>query len=291
MSNVPRAATDSQPYACHHERHVSTDRFTASGFPAVDDAGDADRYVQYLDAQAATPFWRAAKRASIEALELPGGGATALDVGCGTGEEVRVMAPMAGAAVGVDASRFFVEEARRRTGLEYDARFEQARAEELPFEDESFDAVRTERTLQHVDDLGSAIGEMWRVAKPGAGVVALEPDWDTLVFDAGPLASTRAVTRAWADSIRNPVAGRQTARRLRKLGALDVRAEPRTAAITELAFAEEQYGLTELAERTLNPAAARAWLGTLAQRDAEGAFLAAATYFLVSCRKPVADER
>src|SRR5205085_776351 len=108
---------------------------------------------------------------------------------------------------------------------------------------------------------------------------------------AGPLASARAVTRAWADSIRNPAAGRQIARRLRKLGAADVEAEPRTAAITELAFAEEQYGLTELAEATLNPAAARAWLGTLRDRDGEGAFLAAVTYFLVSARKPVADER
>src|SRR3954447_17532826 len=102
MSNVPGGATSSEPYACHHGRHVSTDRFSASGFPAVDEAGDAERYAHYLDAQAATPFWRAAKRASIEALELPGGGATALDVGCGTGEEVRVMAPMAGAAVGGD---------------------------------------------------------------------------------------------------------------------------------------------------------------------------------------------
>src|SRR3954447_26874135 len=87
MSKVPDAATIAKPYACHHERHVSTDRFTASGFPAVDDAGDADRYVHYLDAQAATPFWRAAKRASIEALGLQHG-STALDVGCGTGEEV-----------------------------------------------------------------------------------------------------------------------------------------------------------------------------------------------------------
>src|SRR3954447_21478559 len=288
MSKVPDAATIAKPYACHHERHVSTDRFTASGFPAVDDAGDAERYAQYLDAQASTPFWRGAKRASIDALGLQHG-STALDVGCGTGEEARTMAAIAGAAVGVDASRFFVEEARRRTGQRYDARFEQARAEQLPFEDGSFDAVRTERTLQHVDDLAAAIGEMWRVAKPGARIVALEPDWDTLVFDAGPLASTRAVTRAWADSIRNPVAGRQIARRLRRLGALDVQAESRTAGITELAYAEDQYGLTELAERTLSPAAARAWLNTLAQRDAEGAFLAAATYFLVSASKPVAQ--
>ena len=239
---------------------------------------------EYLDSQAATPFWQAAKRATIEALQLPHG-STALDVGCGTGEEVRAMAAIAGAAVGVDASRALVEEARRRTPSDQNASFEQGRAEELPFEDGSFDGVRTERTLQHVDDLGAAIGEMWRVAKPGARIVALEPDWDTLVIDAGPLASTRAVTRAWADGIRNPVAGRQIARRLRKLGAVEVEVEPRTAAITDLAFAEEQYGLTELAEATLNPAAARAWLGTLEAHAAADGFLSAVTYFLVSARK------
>src|SRR5439155_15335218 len=94
-------------------RAMATDRFTASGFPAVDRAGDAERYVQYLDAQAATPFWKEAKRATIDALALPRG-ATALDVGCGTGEEVRAMAAIAGAAMGVDASRTLVEEARRR---------------------------------------------------------------------------------------------------------------------------------------------------------------------------------
>jgi ubiquinone/menaquinone biosynthesis C-methylase UbiE len=239
---------------------------------------------EYLDAQAATPFWQATKRASIEALELAQG-STALDVGSGTGEEVRTMAAIAGSAVGVDSSRTLVEEAQRRTGPDHRARFELARAEELPFEDASVDGVRAERTLQHVDDLAAAIGEMWRVARPGGRIVALEPDWDTLVIDAGPLASTRAVTRAWADSIRNPVAGRQIGRRLRKLGATDVRIEPRTATITELAFAEEQYDLTEVAERTLSPAAARAWLRTLSERDAQGGFLAAVTYFLISGRK------
>jgi ubiquinone/menaquinone biosynthesis C-methylase UbiE len=264
---------------------VTTDRFTASGFPAVDSAEDAERYVEYLDAQAATPFWRDAKRATIDALALPHG-STALDVGCGTGEEVRTMAATAGAAVGVDASRVFVDEATRRTGPEYEARFEVARAEELPFPDATFSGVRAERTLQHVDDLGAAVSEMWRVARPGGRIVALEPDWDTLVVDAGPLAATRTVCRAWADSIRNPAAGRQIARRLRTLGALDVRVEPRTAALTELAFAEQQYGLTELASQALSPAAARGWLATLTERDEAGAFLAAATYFLVVARKP-----
>jgi ubiquinone/menaquinone biosynthesis C-methylase UbiE len=179
-----------------------------------------------------------------------------------------------------------VDEARARTGPEYEARFEVARAEELPFPKDTFSGVRAERTLQHVDDLAAAVAEMWRVARPGARIVALEPDWDTLVVDAGPMAATRAVCRSWADSIRNPAVGRQLARRLRALGAVDVSVEPRTAALTDLAFAEQQYGLSELAERVLRPAATRAWLATLRERDESGAFLAAATYFLVSARKP-----
>jgi ubiquinone/menaquinone biosynthesis C-methylase UbiE len=261
-----------------------SDQFTASGFPAVDSAGDADRYIEYLDAQASTPFWQKAKGATIDVLELEPG-SVALDIGSGTGEEVRHMAAAAGKAVGVDASRVLVEEARRRTVPEYDAQFEVARAEQLPFADGSFDAVRVERTLQHVDDLSAAVSEMWRVTRPGGRIVALEPDWDTLVVDAGPLAATRAVCRAWADSIRNPAVGRQLARRLRLLGA-SVTVEPRSAALTELAFAEQQYGLSSLAAAALSPSAARSWLGTLRERDEAGAFLAAVTYFVVVARKP-----
>jgi ubiquinone/menaquinone biosynthesis C-methylase UbiE len=261
-----------------------SDRFTASGFPAVDSATDSARYIEYLDAQASTPFWKTAKGATIKALELEHGEA-ALDIGCGTGEEVRHMAAAAGRAVGVDASEVLVAEAERRTGPEYEASFRVARAEQLPFPDASFDAVRAERTLQHVDDVGASVAEMWRVTRPGGRIVALEPDWDTFVVDAGPLAATRAVCRAWADGIRNPAVGRQLARRLRLLGAA-VRVEPRTAALTELAFAEQQYGLSEVAASALAPAAARGWLGTLRERDEAGAFLAAVTYFVVVARKP-----
>jgi ubiquinone/menaquinone biosynthesis C-methylase UbiE len=239
----------------------------------------------HLDAQAATPFWQAANKAILGALALPHGSA-ALDLGCGTGEQTRHMAAAAGAATGVDTSAALVEEARRRTGPEYDARFEVGALEELPYPDATFSGVRADRALQHADDLGAATRELWRVAAPGARIVALEPDWDTLVFDAGPLSATRAVCRQWADGVANPAAGRQIARRLRTLGATDVSVEPRTAALTDLQAAEEQYGLAALVSTALSPAAGRAWLQSLRERDGAGAFLAAVTYFLVSAGKP-----
>lgn len=156
----------------------------------------------------------------------------------------------------------------------------------LPFPNASAAGIRVDRALQHAEDLGAATEEIWRVAQPQARIVAIEPDWDTLTFDAGPLAATRAVTRAYADSVRNPIAGRQLARRLRKLGAIDVKQEPRTEAITSLDHAEAEYRLTELAAATLNTSAARSWLNTLAQRDADNTFLSTVTYFLVSAQKP-----
>jgi ubiquinone/menaquinone biosynthesis C-methylase UbiE len=230
-------------------------------------------------------FWQRATRDSIDALALPHG-STALDIGCGSGDSTRHMAAAAGAAVGIDTHAASIDEARRLTGPEYEARFELASADELPFPDETFAGIRVDRALQHVDDLAAATHEIWRVARPGARIAAIEPDWDTLVFDAGPLTATRAVARAHADQVRNPIAGRQLARRLRSVGANDVTAEPRAAAITTLDHAEAQYDLTKLAGAALKPAAARSWLATLRQRDAEGTFLCAVTYFVVSARKP-----
>lgn len=241
--------------------------------------------IEYLDAQAESPFWKQARKATVDALGLTHG-TTALDVGCGTGEDTRHMAAAAGSAIGIDADAALVEEASHRTGPEYEARFEQATADHLPFPDGTFTGVRVDRALQDVDDLGAALQELWRVTMPGGRIVLLEPDWDTFVIDAGPLAATRAVCRAWADGVEHPAAGRQAARRLRKLGATGVQIEPRTAALTDFAAAEQQYRLTDLATSTLSGSAARAWLGTLRERDEQGAFLAAVTYFLVSAVRP-----
>lgn len=241
--------------------------------------------IEYHDAQAQSPFWQQVRKASVDALRLEAGGGPALDVGCGTGETTRHMAAAAGSATGLDADASLVEEARRRTGPEYDVSFEATTAGALPFPDGTFAGVRVERTLHAADDLGASVEDLWRVTKPGGAIVVFEPDWDTLVFDAGPLSSSRAISRAIADAVPNPAAGRQIARRLRKLGATGVQVQPRAAALTDFASAERQYDLTARAAATLSGAAGRTWLKTLEDRDAQGAFLAAVTYFLVSATR------
>jgi ubiquinone/menaquinone biosynthesis C-methylase UbiE len=245
-----------------HHGDMAREDDPASGFRAVDEQ-DARKFIAYLDEQARSPFWRARKRETVEAMRLPPGGA-GLDVGCGLGDEVRAIAEHGGRAVGVDSSEALIAEARRRS----DHEFLVADAHELPFEDGTFDGVRVERTLQHVEDPAKVVAEMLRVTRPGGRVVAIEPDWDTLVIDARPLEATRRVTRAWADGIRHADIGRRLGG---LLGTADV--EPRTWVIDSFETAEQQFELSSLGDEE--------WLAALRDRP----FLAAVTYFLVTATR------
>jgi ubiquinone/menaquinone biosynthesis C-methylase UbiE len=249
-----------------------------------DNVGDDDAAAQiaYLDEQARTSFWRARKAFTLDLLELRPG-TVALDVGCGTGEEVRAMAARAGRAVGIDFSRALIEEARRRTTTDEAATFKVGDALALPFGDGEFDGVRTERTLQHVKEPLKALREMARVARPGAPVVAIEPDWDTLTLNGEPFEVTLAVCRRWADSIRNPRVGRELPELMAEAGLERVEARADTSEITSLAFAARQFALQELARAAAEHGdvpqeEAERWLFDLTERDDSGRFEASVTY-------------
>lgn len=94
-----------------------------------------------------------------------------LDVGCGTGDEVRALAHAVGPrgrSVGVDASAVMVAEAQHRhaaSGLP--VAFVVGDAQHLAFADASFDRCRAERVLMHLDDPERALAEMRRVVRSG----------------------------------------------------------------------------------------------------------------------------
>ncbi|MDX6512928.1 MAG: hypothetical protein QOE36_2432 [Gaiellaceae bacterium] len=91
-----------------------------------------------------------------------------LDVGCGTGEWAdRVQHELGTEVVAVDISPRMVELGRAH-GV--DART--ADAQDLPFEDASFDCVAANWMLYHVPDVRRAIAELGRVLEPGGRLVA-----------------------------------------------------------------------------------------------------------------------
>jgi SAM-dependent methyltransferase len=130
------------------------------GFSDVDRTGRAGVYADYLDQVRGLEAVAEWKERSFAAL-APRPGAVLLDVGCGTGEDVRTLARRVvpgGRAIGVDASEGMVAEARRRAAAEgaEGAEFVRADVRALPLGDGAADGSRAERVLQHLDDPAAA---------------------------------------------------------------------------------------------------------------------------------------
>ena len=92
----------------------------------------------------------------------------ALDVGCGEGRFGRLLTARGIATVGIDPTTALLETARRRDPAG-DYRF--GRAEQLDFDDASFDLVVSYVTLVDIVDFRTAIREMARVLRPGGTVL------------------------------------------------------------------------------------------------------------------------
>ncbi len=73
---------------------------------------------------------------------------------------------------GVDATPEMLDVASARIGSS--AELKHAPAESLPFEDGAFDTVVTTNALHFFRRSGNALGEMWRVMKPGGRIVVTD---------------------------------------------------------------------------------------------------------------------
>ena len=139
-----------------------------------------------MDQTAQWPAVRQLRAWEREQLALQPG-AVVLDAGCGAGDVTVEMASVvgpAGRAVGLDVSEQMLAEARRRAeqrGVTLE--LVTGSLSHLEFDDNTFDATRSERTLQWVEDADAAFAELVRVTRPGGRVVVIESDWRTMQAD------------------------------------------------------------------------------------------------------------
>ncbi|MCO5314556.1 MAG: bifunctional demethylmenaquinone methyltransferase/2-methoxy-6-polyprenyl-1,4-benzoquinol methylase UbiE [Solirubrobacterales bacterium] len=116
---------------------------------------------------------RAAERARLEP------GMKALDLCCGTGDLSLALGERVGAegaVTGADFSRPMLELAEQKAAAAGLAQidFQWADALDLPFKDESFDAVTIAFGARNLADLDRGLAEMKRVLVPGGRLVILE---------------------------------------------------------------------------------------------------------------------
>lgn len=181
------------------------------GYVAPDADHELEGLVYVLDLQEALPSVQRLRDWALAMLG-PRPGETAVDVGCGTGAEVRRMAALVGSegrAVGVEPHPGLRSVAEERTAAEgVTATFVEGDAVALPFADGSVDVVRSERVFQHLPDAEGAIAEMARVLRPGGRVVIIDSDWGSAVTSPGDPEVVRAVDEAAMRRLPNPFAGR-----------------------------------------------------------------------------------
>jgi len=105
-------------------------------------------------------------------------GATALDVGTGTGVVACTLAKFGFTARGIDHSPDMLGHASERArtmGVSHSVQFDLADGEKLPYPDASFDAVTIQGVIHHLPDAMPMLRESHRVLKPGGELYISEP--------------------------------------------------------------------------------------------------------------------
>jgi len=214
-------------------------------------------------------------------------GAHVLDVGCAAGDDVRMLAELVGPAghvEGVDVSRAMVRIAAER-GLPPNARIREGHATELPFPNETFDAVRAERVFQHLPEPKRAVDELYRVLKAGGVAMVVDQDAETIVVAGSKKDLTRRVIRAFSDGLANGTAGRNHRGMLAHAGFHDIEVSGTVVSLpfpSAVALVLETGVMSGVASKTITPHEGAEFLADLQMAEERGEFFFAFSLFIAT---------
>jgi len=270
-------------------------QFDAQGIPvALPVTGDPGFALRFFDAGNRLPAVRALKPIMLDQLRLHRG-QRVLEVGCGTGDDVRTIARRVGPTghvLGIDSSPLVITEATRRSqGRNLPVTFEVGDARALALPDGAVDGCRAERLLMHAQgDPAALIAEMARVLRGDGRLVLFELDWDTFAIDGADPELTRRIVRSYSDGVVNGCVGRALPRLMRDAGFVDVVTIPHAIDVPFDFFGWVLSGHLDaaLADGSFAPEELIAWWDAIDEAHARGRFFAAILGFVVAGTKPEA---
>lgn len=253
----------------------------------VDRDPDSSEMVDAMQTAAGDDAVQVYKRRSHDLLDLSAGDHV-LDAGCGPGDDVLMLADRVGPdgkAVGVDKSAEMIQAARSSADDTPSAQFEVDDILSLSFDDDTFDATRTDRVLQHVESPAEGLAELRRVTKPSGRVGVTEPDWASIVIDT-PTGHTEQFLTLDHAAPRHPTIGRRVYRLAKQAGLVDIDLAPFALPVTDyevvkkgMHFEDHTAAMMEAGEVTA--AEVEEWLEGVQQAGERDAFLYAVTQFTV----------
>jgi len=154
------------------KNHYNSDNLTQKIKAALIKAGKDLSNLEPKDLSPIDQIHTGGARSSIELFKrlTISPDAQVLDAGCGIGGSSRLLAKQFNCrVVGVDLAEKFIESAiflTQCTRLENLVSFQQGSVLELPFENNTFDAILCQHILMNIEDKSTAVKEFFRVLKP-----------------------------------------------------------------------------------------------------------------------------
>ncbi len=182
-------------------------------------------------------------------------GERAVDVCCGTGDIALRLGATGAAVVGLDFSKPMLDVARSRGEAgKRNPKFLEGDAQNLPFDDSTFDVATVGYGLRNLASWERGLEEMWRVTKPGGRLLVLDfgkPDsglWRSLYFGYlrwavpvfGKLFCGDSATHAYIlESLKSYPAQRGVAEKMRRLDCKNVRVVSFLGGVMSINYAEK----------------------------------------------------
>ena len=178
------------------------------------------RAAKAVEAMYLTPDVVGQRVAVLSALDLKPG-ERVLDIGVGPGllaEDAAKMVGAEGHVLGVDVSEAMITMARTRCAALPQAAFTVCDAAKLDASAETFDAAVSTQVYEYVDDVPKALGDLFRVLKPGGRALVLDTDWASVVWHSGDADLMRRVLSCWDAHLADPHLPATLAPKLRRAG-------------------------------------------------------------------------
>lgn len=148
-----------------------------------------------------------------------------------------------GHVTAVDVSEVMLAEARsRHADADTRLKFQRQDVESLSFADETFDRVRADRVVRHLDQARS-LAELFRVTRRGGRIVVSEPDWQSVMIETDTPQLDRRLESAAAQGDDSPRSGRNLASALEVAGFVDVAIRTYVLVSRSLYEVDAVYGL------------------------------------------------
>lgn len=233
------------------------------------------------------------RRAVVEML-APHRGERILEIGCGAGlllREIGLALGPHGLAAGVDISPDQIAAAARACAEAPAVVAEVGDMRALDRPDAVFDAAVAVQALEYVEDVGTVLGELARVVKPGGRLVCLATNWHSAFWHGPDADLTAEITAAWDSHAPHPNLPARLPAMLAAAGFGEIGQFPVPVVDSELDPESFAWWIARLmaahaVTEGVPEARAQGWISALERAQAEGAFFFSMVPILTLAQRP-----